>query len=284
MGLSSGWEDIYPFKLPGQSVDVTDIPDGKYRLWVEADETGWFREATRDNNVTWVDLELVDKVDGSRFAARDRDGPTARALIRPSCAAIVDSSRPAEPTIPIEALHGGSRSNRSEGGGMRKVLLLARRWSRRWRSRRRPSRPTSTTQIENCACEVTAASLALRATTRPTARRRARSDASSCTASTIVVDAGHGDRERQGRCTGRRRSAGQRSIEREHDAAPGKLVLSDLLQEGRRRRSSSRDVDRTFEGAPQRAPFARDQPGRPSSSSIESSTTSASASASAGGG
>ena len=58
MGLSPGWNDIYLQTLPGQSIDVTGLPDGRYRLYTEVDEQGWFREATRDNNRTWIDLEL----------------------------------------------------------------------------------------------------------------------------------------------------------------------------------------------------------------------------------
>jgi hypothetical protein len=66
MGLSRGWQDVYPFALPGQSIDVTDVPDGKYRLWIEVDEYKWFKEKRRDNNVSWADLELVTKANGAR--------------------------------------------------------------------------------------------------------------------------------------------------------------------------------------------------------------------------
>jgi hypothetical protein len=58
VGLSRGWNDTYRQSLPGQSIDVTGLPDGKYRLWTEVDEQGWFREASRKNNRTWIDLEL----------------------------------------------------------------------------------------------------------------------------------------------------------------------------------------------------------------------------------
>ncbi len=37
---------------------MTGLPDGKYRLWTEIDEQGLFREASRDNNRTWLDIEL----------------------------------------------------------------------------------------------------------------------------------------------------------------------------------------------------------------------------------
>jgi len=75
MGLSPGWNDTYRASLPGQSIDVTDLPDGKYRLWTEVDERDWFRETTRANNRTWVDLDLRTTPDG-RVAAVIGTGPT----------------------------------------------------------------------------------------------------------------------------------------------------------------------------------------------------------------
>jgi hypothetical protein len=57
-GLSIGWGDIYPASLPDQRVDLTGLPDGRYRLMVTADPFGWFAEADDANNATWVDFEL----------------------------------------------------------------------------------------------------------------------------------------------------------------------------------------------------------------------------------
>jgi hypothetical protein len=75
MGLSWGWMDIYPFGLQGQAIDVTSVPDGKYRLWVEVDEKKWFQEARRDNNVSWADLELVTRKNGARAVQDVVSGP-----------------------------------------------------------------------------------------------------------------------------------------------------------------------------------------------------------------
>jgi hypothetical protein len=58
VGLSPGWNDTYRQSLPGQSIDVSGLPDGKYRLWTDIDEPGWFREARSHNNRTWIDLDL----------------------------------------------------------------------------------------------------------------------------------------------------------------------------------------------------------------------------------
>ncbi len=58
MGLSVGWNDKYLQTLPGQNIDVSGLPDGRYRLYTEVDEKDRLREATRDNNLTWIDVEL----------------------------------------------------------------------------------------------------------------------------------------------------------------------------------------------------------------------------------
>jgi hypothetical protein len=57
-GLSVGWGDIYHRSLPGQSIDITDMPDGIYRLWATADQANFFRESNDANNSTWVDLRI----------------------------------------------------------------------------------------------------------------------------------------------------------------------------------------------------------------------------------
>jgi hypothetical protein len=75
MGLSPGWGDTYIFSLPGQSIDITALADGPYRLWAEVDERAWFREVTRDNNRTWADIELGTLPDGLRTALVVAVGP-----------------------------------------------------------------------------------------------------------------------------------------------------------------------------------------------------------------
>lgn len=75
MGLTPGWGDTYDFMLPGQSIDVSDLPDGNYRLWAHADPQGWFHEVDRDNNLTWVDMELLTLESGSRGARVLEVGP-----------------------------------------------------------------------------------------------------------------------------------------------------------------------------------------------------------------
>jgi hypothetical protein len=64
MGLSVGWGDEYPWYLFGQSIEITDVPDGRYRLRAIADPADWFTETDESNNETWsiIDLRTVDGV------------------------------------------------------------------------------------------------------------------------------------------------------------------------------------------------------------------------------
>jgi hypothetical protein len=66
MGMSVGWEDPYYWQLEDQWVEITDVPDGHYRLEATADPDGWLTESDEDNNTTWVDLELGTKSEGLR--------------------------------------------------------------------------------------------------------------------------------------------------------------------------------------------------------------------------
>ena len=74
MGLSPGWNDTYLESLPGQSIDITAVPDGKYRLFTQIDELKLFRESTRANNLTWIDLDVQTTSQG-RIAIRTATGP-----------------------------------------------------------------------------------------------------------------------------------------------------------------------------------------------------------------
>jgi len=80
MGLSVGWRDIYPAALPNQYIDISDLPEGRYRLWAEADPStderpnGWFVESVEDNNDTWVDFELDPESETVRVLG---SGPSA---------------------------------------------------------------------------------------------------------------------------------------------------------------------------------------------------------------
>ncbi|HWH44788.1 MAG TPA: lysyl oxidase family protein [Thermoleophilaceae bacterium] len=50
MGLSAGWADIYPWFIPDQYIDITDVPDGRYLVVYRVNVSGAVTEATRHNN------------------------------------------------------------------------------------------------------------------------------------------------------------------------------------------------------------------------------------------
>jgi Lysyl oxidase len=77
MGMSVGWQDPYFWQLEDQSVDVTGLPDGPYRLTAEADPDGWLREVDESNNGTWTDVVIGTLPDGLRSVEviDSADGP-----------------------------------------------------------------------------------------------------------------------------------------------------------------------------------------------------------------
>lgn len=74
MAMSVGWSDIYDFDLPGQSIEITDLEDGFYRVVGVADPQNWFEEADEENNMTWIDFELMTQ-DDLRLASLIDVGP-----------------------------------------------------------------------------------------------------------------------------------------------------------------------------------------------------------------
>ncbi len=59
-GISAGWVDIYHKELPGQNIDITDLPDGQYWLEAIADPDNHIYEASEDNNVNRVIITVGD--------------------------------------------------------------------------------------------------------------------------------------------------------------------------------------------------------------------------------
>ena len=58
MGLSPGWGDLYARTLPDQYIDVTGLPNGRYRLRLIADKDNWFVESNNRNNFSWINIQL----------------------------------------------------------------------------------------------------------------------------------------------------------------------------------------------------------------------------------
>jgi hypothetical protein len=66
MGLSVGRQDIYPYTMAFQYIDITGLTAGRYRLQVTADNYNFFQESNESNNLTWVDIQLLSKT-GTKF-------------------------------------------------------------------------------------------------------------------------------------------------------------------------------------------------------------------------
>jgi hypothetical protein len=57
-GMSVGWGDTYTNQLPGQSIDLTGLPDGVYKLIIEADPKNRLLEINESDNTSCVLLRI----------------------------------------------------------------------------------------------------------------------------------------------------------------------------------------------------------------------------------
>jgi hypothetical protein len=57
-GLSKGWGDTYPTSLPDQALDITGLPDGRYKVGVTADVVGAIREKNENNNTATMEISI----------------------------------------------------------------------------------------------------------------------------------------------------------------------------------------------------------------------------------
>jgi hypothetical protein len=79
MDLSPGPGDTYRFALRGQSIDVTDVPTGKYRLFTATSiRRVGFHEASTQNNRTWIGA-LTSFAELQHPSASERGGADPRA-------------------------------------------------------------------------------------------------------------------------------------------------------------------------------------------------------------
>ena len=62
MGTSRGWGDIYRWSIAFQWIDITDLPDGTYKVRVVIDPPlatgGFFRESDDSNNRSWTKIRI----------------------------------------------------------------------------------------------------------------------------------------------------------------------------------------------------------------------------------
>ncbi len=57
-GLSVGWGDRYGYNLAGQSIDLTDLPDGVYYLYSVAVRDDRIQETNDANNGAAVKIRI----------------------------------------------------------------------------------------------------------------------------------------------------------------------------------------------------------------------------------
>jgi hypothetical protein len=48
-------------RIFGQRLDITNLPNGRYRLINRVDSRNWFRESNDGNNMNWADLVIADR-------------------------------------------------------------------------------------------------------------------------------------------------------------------------------------------------------------------------------
>jgi len=78
-GITIGWIDVYEYYLPGQNIDITDVPDGIYALRSIVDPGNQFRELNRGNNAATVYLEISgDRVSAVDITEIPTDSPTSQ--------------------------------------------------------------------------------------------------------------------------------------------------------------------------------------------------------------
>lgn len=58
-GISPGWADIYPPDIPGQRLDIQELPDGRYALRSTADGAGRILESDETNNASLIGVEII---------------------------------------------------------------------------------------------------------------------------------------------------------------------------------------------------------------------------------
>ena len=84
-GVSAGWADVYHRGLPGQSIDISSVPDGTYWLEVEVDPLNQLIESDETNNVTRIQITLdrggTGPTPGDAF--EDNDSMATAAVLAP---------------------------------------------------------------------------------------------------------------------------------------------------------------------------------------------------------
>jgi hypothetical protein len=82
-GISPGWADIYDRGLPGQSIEITNIPDGNYWLEVVVDPDNHLIEANETNNVDRIQISLQRGSTGTTDPFEPNNSFAAASILAP---------------------------------------------------------------------------------------------------------------------------------------------------------------------------------------------------------
>jgi hypothetical protein len=76
MGISVGWMDIYSAYITHQWIDISDLPEGDYRLCATVNPSGLWTEKLNNfaNNSHWIDVHL-DPAAETATPISDGEGP-----------------------------------------------------------------------------------------------------------------------------------------------------------------------------------------------------------------
>jgi lysyl oxidase len=80
MGISPGWGDIYTWDLPGQYIDVTNVPDGTYELVSRANPDGGLVEGATglETGVTCIRISGTTVTEVKEFPSQSNTAPLPR--------------------------------------------------------------------------------------------------------------------------------------------------------------------------------------------------------------
>jgi hypothetical protein len=78
-GVSAGWDDEYPWFIPDQYIDVTNVPDGRYLIVTKINGGNNVLESDHSNNMAEACVELTQTGAGPCEIPQGGGAPTARA-------------------------------------------------------------------------------------------------------------------------------------------------------------------------------------------------------------
>ena len=82
-GISPGWEDTYPWFIPDQYIDITNVPDGRYLVINRVNVSGAVAESDTANDVSTACVEFHGTTVAECPIVQAPAGPAAAPASRP---------------------------------------------------------------------------------------------------------------------------------------------------------------------------------------------------------